>query len=108
MEIYDVIRYESCVPPHHKYTLYDAAYLVGTDAKYEYVIGVVLRRHLCPFLAPLANFPNTYVRVKVRIDANNKASEIVRILDKDPVNSMFYKILGEMQTHTALFHRFRQ
>lgn len=69
-------------------------------AKIDYVIGVILFVYLCHFMARRPDLNNLYGRVKLRINGNN-ANEIVPILNRDPLNHLFFNEYEPEETHFA-------
>lgn len=70
---------------------------MGTDENQEFIIGIVRLGYLRPFMALRAEFQNSYVKVKIRINSN----EIVPILPGDPANNLFFKVFGRKNIRIA-------
>lgn len=82
------------------YRLRAGFHTVGTDDKYEYIIGVILHGDLYPILARRADQRNTFNRVKVRIDGDI-ANVTVPILSQDPLSIRFFKPFGSQNIASA-------
>ncbi|XP_033207953.1 uncharacterized protein LOC117167256 [Belonocnema kinseyi] len=66
---------------------------ISNEMGQRYVTGVEIEYKLHPFLAPRADHPNIYERVKIRVDGNT-ANVTVPILRNDPLNNRFNKLIG--------------
>lgn len=104
IQIHNIQHYENLFTKRlETYELEERFFYVGTDKNREYVIGVIVSGYLLPFMAPREDLHNHYGGVKLRINGNI-ADEIVPIMNRDSLNSVFGEIVGPRNIRPAVLH----